>query len=52
MIYQITAQDKCVRSDVQKICSGLSDLYMRGHEKTSTEMFKVLESRILIKCNW
>ena len=52
MIYSIQATDKCVRSDVQKICSGLSDLYMRGHEKTSTEMFRVLESKNLIKCDW
>lgn len=52
MIYSITAQDKCVRSDVQKICSGLSDLYMRGHEKTASEVFRGLESKKLIKCDW
>lgn len=52
MIYSITTQDKCVRSDVQKICSGLSDLYLRGHEKTASEIFRVLESKNLIKCDW
>ena len=52
MIYSITTQDKCVRSDVQKICSGLSDLYLRGHEKIASDMFRVLESKKLIKCDW
>lgn len=52
MIYSIIAQDECVRSDVQKICSGLSDLYLRGHEKTASDMFRVLESKKLIKCDW
>ena len=52
MIYSITTQDKCVRSDVQEICSGLSDLFLRGHEKTASEIFRVLESKKLIKCDW
>lgn len=52
MIYSIQATDKCVRSDVQKICSGLSDLHMRGHQNTASEIFRVLESKNLIKCDW
>ena len=52
MIYSIQATDKCVRSDVQKICSGLSDLYLRGYENTASEIMRVLESKKLIKCDW
>lgn len=52
MIYSISTTDRCAKSDVLKICNGASDLMMRGYEKTSTEVFKVLESKKLIKCEW
>jgi len=52
MIYQVITSDKCLKSDVSKICSGASNLYMRGQVKTSTDIFKVLEKSNLIKCEW
>lgn len=52
MIYSIITTDQCAKSDVQKICSGASDLMMRGYKNASTAIFKVLESNKLIKCEW
>lgn len=52
MIYSIITTDQCAKSDVQKICSGASDLYMRGYENTASEIMRVLESKKLIKCDW
>ena len=52
MIYSIITTDRCAKSDVQKICNGASDLMMRGYKETSTAIFKTLESKKLIKCEW
>jgi len=52
MIYSIIATDRCAKSDVQKICDGASDLMMRGYKETSAAIFKALESKKLIKCEW
>lgn len=52
MIYSIITTDQCAKSDVQKICSGASDLMMRGYKNASTAIFKVLESNKLIKYEW
>lgn len=52
MIYSITTTDRCAKSDVLKICNGASDLMMRGYRETSTTIFKALESKKLIKCEW
>lgn len=52
MIYSVIAKDKCVAANVRTICCGASELQLRGYEQTSREIFKMLENKNLIKCDW
>lgn len=52
MIYSVITKDPCIAADVKKICNGAGDLMLRGYKDISINIFKLLESKNFIKCDW